>query len=162
SERADPVRIEIEIALEGGLPMIPVLVDAAPMPAEEELPDTLKDFAFINAAVVDIGRDFRQHMDRLIRAMDGILKRPRVPKPVPPRADPASSPAPPIPEPVSARIGAPPPPRPVAPQTVKPPPAGDTDAARRPSDEQIERPPEPRRVAPAALGLVALLAVGVG
>ena len=43
------------------------------MPPEELLPNTLKDFAFINAATVDIGRDYRQHMDRLIRGLDFIL-----------------------------------------------------------------------------------------
>src|SRR5215475_1217553 len=79
SERADPVRIEIETALEGGIPVVPVLVDGASMPGEDQLPDTLKDFAFINAAIVDIGRDFRQHMDRLIRAIDGIRTRGKPP-----------------------------------------------------------------------------------
>jgi TRAP-type mannitol/chloroaromatic compound transport system substrate-binding protein len=173
SERADPVRVEIETALEGGLPIVPVLVDGAHMPAEEELPDTLKDFAFINAAVVDIGRDFRQHMDRLIRAMDGILARAKAPKPepkpLPPRTEPKPAPAldaepaprsVPAQETVSARVGAPPP-RPMSPPTAAPLPAG-VAGALPPSDEHMERPPEPRRLAPAALGLLALLAVGVG
>ena len=80
-DRADPVRVEIETALEGGVPVVPVLVDGARMPDEEALPDSLTDFVFINAAVVDIGRYFRQHMDRLIRAMDGILARPKAPPP---------------------------------------------------------------------------------
>jgi hypothetical protein len=43
------------------------------MPTEDELPDGLKDLAFINAAPVDTGRDFRQHMERVLRAMDEIL-----------------------------------------------------------------------------------------
>src|SRR5262249_57711963 len=67
SERADPVRIEIETALEGGIPVVPVLVEGAYMPGEDQLPDTFRDFAFINAAVVAIGRHFPHHMHRLIR-----------------------------------------------------------------------------------------------
>jgi hypothetical protein len=38
----DFVRIEIEAALKRGVPVIPVLVDGAPMPRAEELPDGLK------------------------------------------------------------------------------------------------------------------------
>src|SRR5262249_62095204 len=48
-------------------------------PGDDQLPDTIRAFAFIKAAVVDIGRDFRQHMDRLIRAIDGILTRAKAP-----------------------------------------------------------------------------------
>jgi uncharacterized membrane protein YgcG len=69
---ADPVRVEIETALREHVPVLPVLVDDATMPAVHELPDSLNNFAFLNAAVVDTGRDFRHHMDRLIRALDQI------------------------------------------------------------------------------------------
>jgi hypothetical protein len=44
------------------------------MPASDDLPESLADFAFINAAPVDVGRDFRSHMDRLIRSMDAMFK----------------------------------------------------------------------------------------
>lgn len=67
---ADPVRVEVETALQRGVPIIPILVDGARMPEATELPESLRDFSFINAAPVDNGRDFRQHMDRLIRALD--------------------------------------------------------------------------------------------
>lgn len=73
NEAADPVRVEVETALRSGVTLIPVLVDGATMPTESELPEGLKPLAFINAAPVDTGRDFRAHMDRLIRSMDGIL-----------------------------------------------------------------------------------------
>jgi hypothetical protein len=69
---ADPVRVEIETALREHVPVLPVLVDDATMPAVHELPDSLNNFAFLNAAVVDTGHDFRHHMDRLIRALDQI------------------------------------------------------------------------------------------
>jgi hypothetical protein len=44
------------------------------MPRPDELPDTIKSFAFHNAAQVDTGRDFHPHVDRLIRSMDRILQ----------------------------------------------------------------------------------------
>ncbi len=73
SEETDPVRVEVETALRNGVPVLPVLVDGAAMPGANQLPEALKALSFINAAPVDMGRDFRQHMDRLIRSMDGIL-----------------------------------------------------------------------------------------
>jgi hypothetical protein len=70
----DPVRIEVETALQRGIPTIPVLVGGANMPKADDLPDTLKSLSFHNAAEVDSGRDFHAHMDRLIRSMDAALK----------------------------------------------------------------------------------------
>jgi TolB-like protein len=70
SESADPVRIEIETALNKGIPVIPLLIGSARMPAVDELPNSLKALAFINAAPVDTGRDFHQHIDRLIRTLE--------------------------------------------------------------------------------------------
>ncbi len=72
-EETDPVRIEVETALMRGIPVVPVLVAGAEMPAPADLPDGLKDLSFRNAAQVDAGRDFHQHMERLIRSMDRIL-----------------------------------------------------------------------------------------
>jgi hypothetical protein len=72
-EETDPVRVEIEMALQQSMPLVPVLVNGARMPKPEELPDSLKDFSLRNAAEIDSGRDFRQHMDRLIRSIDQIL-----------------------------------------------------------------------------------------
>jgi tetratricopeptide (TPR) repeat protein len=73
-DETDPVRIEVETALQRGLPTIPVLVGGASMPKAEELPDSLKGLTFHNAAEVSSGRDFHAHMDRLIRSMDAALK----------------------------------------------------------------------------------------
>ena len=72
-DEADPVRVEVEAALRQGMTVLPVLVDGAAMPGAADLPESMREFAFINAAPVDIGRDFRQHMDRVIRAIDEIL-----------------------------------------------------------------------------------------
>src|SRR6185295_134175 len=70
----DPVRVEVETALGQHLSVIPVLVDGAAMPTPDELPEALSAFSYLNAAPVDTGRDFHQHMDRLIRSIDRILE----------------------------------------------------------------------------------------
>jgi len=71
-EKNDPVRAEIETALERKLPILPVLVDGAKMPDSSELPAEFGNFAYLNAAEVVTGRDFRGHMDRLIGAIDRL------------------------------------------------------------------------------------------
>jgi hypothetical protein len=73
-DQDDPVRLEVETALQRGIPTIPVLVGGASMPSADELPDTLKSLSYQNAAEVDSGRDFHAHMDRLIGSMDAALK----------------------------------------------------------------------------------------
>jgi TPR repeat protein len=74
SNTADPVRVEIEIALRKDRPLIPVLVLRGSMPRVEQLPESLHDFAFRNAVSIDAGQDFDVHMARLIRAMDRSLE----------------------------------------------------------------------------------------
>jgi hypothetical protein len=69
----DPVRAEIETALTQQVHIIPVLVNGASMPDAAVLPDSLKDFSFLNAAPVDSGRDFHAHVDRLIKAIDQVV-----------------------------------------------------------------------------------------
>ena len=66
---SDPVRVEIEAALQYGIPIIPMLVSGATIPEPSELPDTLRSIPFLNAAIIDSGRDFHQHMDRLMRSI---------------------------------------------------------------------------------------------
>jgi hypothetical protein len=74
NEENDPVRIEVETALQQGIPVIPVLVSGATMPNATELPSSLQNLCYFNAAEVDGGRDFHQHMGRLIKGIDQILK----------------------------------------------------------------------------------------
>jgi uncharacterized protein YigE (DUF2233 family) len=62
----DPVRVEIETALQIGIHVIPVLVNGAVMPQAGDLPASIASFAFLNAVAVDQGRDFHHHVDRLI------------------------------------------------------------------------------------------------
>jgi TIR domain len=68
----DPVRIEVETALQNAIPVIPVLVNGGQMPEPSDLPESLRNFAFLNAATVDAGRDFHVHMDRLIVGIDAV------------------------------------------------------------------------------------------
>ena len=68
----DPVRIEVETALQNSIPVIPVLVNGAQIPEPSDLPESLRNFVFLNAATVDAGRDFHVHMDRLIVGIDAV------------------------------------------------------------------------------------------
>lgn len=63
----DFVRIEIEAGLNReNVLVIPVLVDDGKMPTPEQLPDTLRDLHYRNAAVVRNDPDFNRDMGRLI------------------------------------------------------------------------------------------------
>ena len=73
----DPVRIEVETALKRDIPIIPVLVGGTRMPEVNELPQSLRDFAYRHAVTVDGGRDFDHHMDGLIRSLHRILHVPQ-------------------------------------------------------------------------------------
>ena len=69
-DETDPVRLEIEAAQESRIQIIPILVHGAAIPPPNALPLSLLKFSFLNAASVDAGRDFHQHMDRLIRSLN--------------------------------------------------------------------------------------------
>jgi cytoskeletal protein RodZ len=62
----DFVRLEIAYALKRGIPVIPVLINNAPMPKPEKLPPDIEGLAFRNAVTLDTGIDFHHHADRLI------------------------------------------------------------------------------------------------
>jgi len=81
-DETDFVRLEVETAMSNAVPIIPVLVGSARMPQPVQLPESLKSLAFLNAAPVDTGRDFRQHMERLTRSIDQILSDQQVANPI--------------------------------------------------------------------------------
>lgn len=72
-DQTDPVRVELEAALQARVPVLPVLVEGARMPRAAELPVSIRKFSDTNAATVDTGRDFFQQMSGLIRSIDGVL-----------------------------------------------------------------------------------------
>ena len=74
NDENDLVRIEVEIALKKDIPVIPVLIGGATMPKPTELPDSLHDFSFRNAANIDSGRNFNTDIDRLMRSIDHLLE----------------------------------------------------------------------------------------
>jgi TIR domain/F5/8 type C domain len=63
---ADFVRLEIAYALEGGVPVIPLLINTTQMPKPEMLPADIQELAFRHALPLDSGMDFHTHADRLI------------------------------------------------------------------------------------------------
>lgn len=69
-DATDPVRIEIEAAFRNGRTVLPVLVEGAKMPSPAQLPSTLADFPFINAAEVASGREFEHQISRVISYLD--------------------------------------------------------------------------------------------
>jgi Sulfatase-modifying factor enzyme 1/TIR domain len=80
-DETDFVRLEVETALSNAVPIIPVLAGSARMPQRAQLPESLQNFAFLNAAPVDTGRDFHQHIERLIFGIDQVLSDRRATRP---------------------------------------------------------------------------------
>jgi formylglycine-generating enzyme required for sulfatase activity len=74
NDENDLVRIEVETALQRDIPVIPALVGGAMMPKPSDLPDSLRDFSFRNAANIDSGRNFDTDIERLMRSMDRLLE----------------------------------------------------------------------------------------
>ena len=70
----DYVRIEIASALQRRIPVIPVLVENASMPQEDDLPTELREFAFMNATAVRTDPDFRPDMERLLKQLDEYVQ----------------------------------------------------------------------------------------
>src|SRR5262249_55425840 len=70
----DFVRIELETALGRGIPVIPVLIGRTTMPLPEQLPPSLADLAYLNAVQVARGRDFHDHVDRLIQGLNHVFE----------------------------------------------------------------------------------------
>ncbi len=73
NHEADWVRAEIRTALAQNIPIIPVLVDGAPMPSVRDLPADIHEFSYRQAAPIESGRRFREQMDRLLREIDKFL-----------------------------------------------------------------------------------------
>ena len=69
----DFVRIEIESALQRDIPVIPVFLDHMEMLREEELPSSIKTLSYRNAAEIRAGRDFNQHINRLIQDIHALI-----------------------------------------------------------------------------------------
>ncbi len=79
----DFVRIEVESALKRQIPVTPVLVGGAPIPAAYRLPSSIQDLSYRNSIAVRPDPDFHRDMDRLIeylkQLIHGLSKRQREP-----------------------------------------------------------------------------------
>lgn len=73
SGETDFVRFEVETALKKPMPVIPVLVGGAAMPQSSELPESIRELAYLHAVTVSSSEDFNHHVERLTRAIDGVL-----------------------------------------------------------------------------------------
>lgn len=69
----DFVAIEIESALRRDIPVIPLLVENAAVPAGEELPSTLQEFAYRQGMVVGHDPQFHTDVDRLIKHLETLF-----------------------------------------------------------------------------------------
>lgn len=65
----DHLRIEIETALQRNIPVIPVLVQGASIPSEEQLPPSLQSLAYRNGLAIRTDPDFHTDMERLIKGI---------------------------------------------------------------------------------------------
>jgi hypothetical protein len=70
---ADFVRLEIASALARGIPVIPLLVRGAGMPAEKSLPPDLRKLVYKNGIPIRPDPDFHRDMDRLIAALNKYI-----------------------------------------------------------------------------------------
>jgi hypothetical protein len=66
----DYVRVEIELALEHNVRIIPLLVDGASMPSERQMPAKIAQICYFHAAQIRAGLDFRTDMERVFDAIN--------------------------------------------------------------------------------------------
>jgi TIR domain len=69
TDLVDYVRIEIELALNHNVRIIPLLVDNARMPSEGELPAKIRQICYYQAAPIRAGLDFRTDILRVVVAI---------------------------------------------------------------------------------------------
>src|SRR5262245_28886374 len=75
----DFVRLELEATLARGIPVVPVLLDGAPMPRPEELPESLRPICYRHAVAVGEDPHVDDDVARLIRGVRQLLE-PKSPK----------------------------------------------------------------------------------
>jgi TIR domain len=69
----DYIRIEIESALERDIPIIPLIVQNASIPSDEDLPPSLKELSYRSGMSISNDPHFHTDMDRLIRSLEFYL-----------------------------------------------------------------------------------------
>jgi hypothetical protein len=69
----DFVRIELESALKRDIPVIPLLIEDAEMPSEDDLPPEIKDFAYRNGMSIRHDPYFHRDVDQLIDCLNSVF-----------------------------------------------------------------------------------------
>jgi hypothetical protein len=77
----DFIRLEIEAALQRGIPVIPVLVSGAAIPPADQLPAPLQPLVVRHGIEVRRDPDFHHDVDRLLRRLNQLLGPPTQPPP---------------------------------------------------------------------------------
>jgi TIR domain-containing protein len=72
-DEQDWVRYEIELALQYQTALIPLLVDNATPPPQEQLPESIRQLAFQTVHRIRSNPDFRSDMNKLIQAIEAKL-----------------------------------------------------------------------------------------
>ncbi|MEE4108219.1 MAG: toll/interleukin-1 receptor domain-containing protein, partial [Halieaceae bacterium] len=72
----DLVRLEVEAALQRGIPVIPVLVGSKPVPSEAELPASLRNLSYRNGVEVRSDGSFGGQMAKLVSAIESVVAPP--------------------------------------------------------------------------------------
>lgn len=72
ASRVDYVHLELKLALDMAVPIIPICIDGAPVPAPGSLPIELRSIPFLQATAVRSGRDFKGDMDEVASAIDRL------------------------------------------------------------------------------------------
>jgi len=75
SQEEDPVRMEIQTAVDEGVPLLPVTIGTTPMPSGESLPPSIALLADQNALSVGVLHDFDSHMRAIVPKIESILGR---------------------------------------------------------------------------------------
>ena len=73
-QEQDWVRLEVEVALRRKIPLIPLLVDNSKMPSQNELPESIREFAFQNGLAIRPNPDFENDLNRLIQSLEEYVK----------------------------------------------------------------------------------------
>jgi len=71
------VQVELELAFATGTPVLPVLVHGSSMPEAERLPETIRDFAYQQAASVRSDAHFADDAMRVCTMLDQLAPRRR-------------------------------------------------------------------------------------
>lgn len=72
----DPVRIEIEAAIQHGIAVVPLYVNGASPPAANQLPDSLQPLVYAQGQPIRDDPDFRTDMRTLLRRLSDLVSPP--------------------------------------------------------------------------------------